>query len=103
MLNFFRPHVRATNGFDSIKTLDGMKFLLLSTSLLVIQPCRKVRSVWMVGLEFFSRILMHLYMVMASRYVFKPLYTRKHMMGMSLSMIPSWGMFVFLKGGRTGC
>ena len=44
MLNLFRPHVRAADGFESMKNLYGMKVTVSFTSLLVIQPRRKVRS-----------------------------------------------------------
>ena len=44
--------------------------------------------------------LMYLYMVMASRYVLKPLHTRKVLMSMRFRMIPSWGRFAFLKRGE---
>ena len=60
MLNLFRPHVRAAVGVESMKTLDGMKVPVPFTSLLVIQPRRKVRSAWTAGLEKLSRVLMGL-------------------------------------------
>ena len=52
--------MRAAGGVDSMKTLDGMKVTVSFTSLLVMQPCRKVRSAWMDGLARLSRVLMHL-------------------------------------------
>ena len=60
MLNLFRPHVRAAGGVDSMKTLDGIKVPMSLTSILVMQPCRTVRSAYMAGLEILSRILMRL-------------------------------------------
>ena len=89
MLNLFRPHVRAPGGVESMKKMDGMKFPVSFTSLLVIQPCRKVRSACMYGSERLSRVLIRLYMVMVSRSSSKPFWTRKAMMGLSLRMIPS--------------
>ena len=67
MLNFSRPHVRASVGVDPMKTLGGMKVPMLFTSLLAIQPRRKVRSAWMAGLASLSRFLMLLYVLMAYR------------------------------------
>ena len=57
MLSVFRPDVQDTGGVDSMETLDGMKFLISFTSLLVIQPRRKVRSVWIAVLEKFFYVL----------------------------------------------
>ena len=49
--------MQAAGGVDSMKMLDGMKFPVSFTSLLVMQPRRKVRSACMAGLERFSRVL----------------------------------------------
>ena len=73
VLNFFSPNVRAEYGVESMKTLDRMKVPVSFTIMLFIQPRRKVRSSWMAGLARFSRFLIHLYMVMASRSASKPL------------------------------
>ena len=100
VLNLFRPHVQAVGAVDSMKTIDGMKVPVSFTSLLVIQPRRKVRRSLIAGSEILSRVLMRLYMVMASRSVLKPSYTRKALIGMILRMIPSWGMFAFQKRGN---
>ena len=95
MLNFFSPHVRSAGGVEPMNTLYRMNVLVSFTSLLVIQPRRKVRSAWIAGSERLYRILMRLYMVMESTSALKPLYTRKALMGMILSMIPSWVSFLF--------
>ena len=58
MLNLFIPHVRAAVGVDSMEMLDGMEVPVSFTSLLVMQPRRKVRIAWMAGLARFSRLLM---------------------------------------------
>ena len=71
--------------------------------MMIIHQRRKERISWMDGLLRLYMVLMRLYIVMASRYVLKPFYTRKAMMVISLRMIPSWVRFVFFKGGRTGC
>ena len=60
MLNLFIPHVRASGGFESMKIMDGMKFPVLFTSMLVMQPRRKMRSAWLAGSERLSRVLMRL-------------------------------------------
>ena len=73
VLNALSPHLHASVGVASIKTLVGMKFPMSFKSLLVMQPSRKVRSSWMAGLARFSRVFIHLYMVMASRSASKPL------------------------------
>ena len=67
MFNFFRPHVRDAGGIESMQTLGRMEVCVSFRSLLIIQPRRKVRSDWMAGLERLSKVLMRLYMVMASR------------------------------------
>ena len=60
MLNLFGHQVRAAGGVDSMKTLDGMKVPVSFTSLVFMQPRRKVRSAWMTGLERFFRVSMRL-------------------------------------------
>ena len=60
MLNLFRPHVRATGGFESMKMLYRMKVPVSFSSLLVMQPHRKVRSAWTASLERLSRVLIGL-------------------------------------------
>ena len=58
MLNSFRPHLWASGGVEYMKTLDSMKVTISFTSLLFMQPNRKVRSAWTAGSESFSRFLM---------------------------------------------
>ena len=59
-------HVHAAGGVDYMKTLDRMKVCVSFRILLIIQPRRKVRSEWMAGLSRLYRVLIRLYMVMAS-------------------------------------
>ena len=60
MLNLFRPHVQAAGGFESMKIMDGMKFPISFTNLLVMQPHRKVMSAWTAGSTRLSRVLISL-------------------------------------------
>ena len=73
MLSLFSHNLQAEGGVDFMKTLDRMKVIVSFTSILVIQPRRKVRSAWMAGLARFYRFFIHLYMLMASRSASKPL------------------------------
>ena len=60
MLNLFISNVQDAGGVESMHTLDRMKVLVSFTSLLVMQPHRKVRSAWTVSLARLYRVLMHL-------------------------------------------
>ena len=58
MLNFFIPHVQAAGEVESMKILDWMNDPVSFTSLVVMQPRRKVKSDWMAGSARLSRLFM---------------------------------------------
>ena len=95
--NFLRTHVHAEVGVDSMNTMYGMKFTFSLTSIPVMHYQRKLISAWAAGLYWWYRVLTRLYIVMASRYVLKPSYTRKAPIVIDFKMIYLLWTFALLK------
>ena len=98
--NFLRTHVHAEVGMDSMNTMYGMKFTFSLTSIPVMHYQRKLIRAWVAGLYWWYGFLTRLYIVMASRSVLKPSYTRKDPIVIDLKMIYSLWTFALLKRGN---